>query len=132
MQLSAMQQARQTIAQQFYNLEKQFREEERRRDPYQRLLMQSETLDEMKDLKEKMRQDLAVTTPMPHRNRTQALFPSITPFLKFNARGENYNGHGKLISQSRDLIQHAVRDQQRFYTPRERLSSCSFFAIITS
>ena len=55
MQLTAIQQARQPITQKLHNLEKQYREQDRLRDPYQRLVMQSETLDEMKDLKEKMR-----------------------------------------------------------------------------
>ena len=119
MQLTRIQQVRQPATQQFYNLERQYNEQARIDDPYHRLMLQSETLDEMKELKERMRQDITSTTPKPYQKRAQALFQSMEPFLKFNERGEIYNVSEQLIPQSRleDLIQYAVRDRRRNITP---------------
>ena len=120
MQLTRVQQVRQPVTQQFYNLERQYNEQARIDNPYQRLMLQSETLDEMKDLKERMRQDITSSTPKPYQKRASALFQSMEPFLKFNERGEIYNASEQLIPQSRleDLVQHAVRDRRRNLTPK--------------
>jgi hypothetical protein len=55
LQLSTVQNARQPLTQQFYNLESQYNEEAKVKDPYKRLVMQSETLNDMKQLKDQMR-----------------------------------------------------------------------------
>ncbi|MEL7196319.1 MAG: hypothetical protein AAFO96_28050 [Bacteroidota bacterium] len=119
MQLSSVQQARQPITQQFYDLERRYREGEEIREPYKRLVNQSEVLDEMKELKIKMRQGIIESTPKPYQSRAKTLFQSLEPFLKFNERGEIYNVADQLIPQSRleDLVQHAVRDRRRSHTP---------------
>lgn len=119
MQLSSVQQARQPTTQQFYNLERRYREGEQILEPYKRLINQSEVLDEMKDLKIKMRQGIIESTPKPYQTRAKNLFQSLEPFLKFNERGEIYNDDNQLISRSRleDLVQHAVRDRRRSLTP---------------
>ena len=119
LQLTRVQQARQPITQQFYNLDRQYNEQARIDDPYNRLMLQSETLDEMKELKERMRQDITSSTPKPYQKRAHALFQSMQPYLKFNNRGEIYNFCEQLIPHSRleDLIQHAVRDRRRNLTP---------------
>lgn len=119
MQLSRIQQISQPATHQFRNLERQFNEQEHVADPYRRLMMQSETLDEMKGLKERMREDITAATPKPYRKRAQSLFQSMQPFLRFNERGEIYNANQQLIPGSRleDLIQHAVRDRRRDMTP---------------
>ena len=119
MQLTSVQQARQPITQQFYNLERQYNEQDYIRDPYKRVMLQSETLDQMKDLKERMRQDITASTPKPYQQRARSLFQSLESFLNFNERGEIHNDSGRLIPQSRleDLVQHAVRDRRRNLTP---------------
>ena len=119
MKLTSVQQVRQPYTQQFYNLEHQYGEQERIRDPYHRLAMQSETLEDMKDLKERMRQDLTLATPKPFQSRALALYQSLQPFIKFNERGEIFNEDGQLVSESRleDLVQHAVRDRRRAVIP---------------
>ena len=91
MQLTRVQQVRQPTTQQIYNLERQYNEQEHIRDPYHRLMLQSETLDEMKELKQRMRQDIAMSTPKPYKKRAEALFQSMEPFLRINERGEIYN-----------------------------------------
>ena len=117
--LTSVQQVRQPMTQQFYNLERQYGEQERIHDPYQRMVMQSETMENMKDLKERMRQDLTVATPKPYQSRALALYQSLLPYIKFNERGEVSSADGSLIPDSRleDLVQHAVRDRRRALIP---------------
>ena len=119
MQLSAVQQARQPVTQQFYNLEKKYQEGERILEPYKRLITQSETLDEMKVLKEKMRQGIMLSTPKPYQTRAKTLFQNLEPHVKINARGEIYDEHGDVIPHSHldELIQYAVRDRRRKIVP---------------
>jgi len=119
LKLSSVQQVRQPLTQQFYNLEQQYGEHERIRDPYERLIMQSETLENMKELKERMRQDITLSTPKPYQSRALALYQSLLPFIKFNERGEIFNDAGDLVPESRleDLIQFAVRDRRRSVVP---------------
>ena len=117
--LTSVQQVRQPFTQQFYNLERQYGEHEHIRDPYQRMMMQSETLEDMKDLKERMRQDLTVATPKPYKSRALALYQSLQPYIKFNERGEIFSEDGALVPDSRleDLVQYAVRDRRRAIVP---------------
>ena len=118
-QLTVVQNARQPLTQHMYNLERQYNEESKIIDPYAKLALQSNTLDDMKRLKDQMRQQLQITTPKPYLNRAQALFNSLEAFLKYNERGEIYGSDGQLISNSRleDLIQFAVRDRRREIIP---------------
>ena len=118
-QLTVVQNARQPLTQHMYNLERKFNEESKMVDPYSKLALQSNTLDEMKRFKDQMRQQLQITTPKPYLNRAQALFNSLETFLKYNERGEIYGREGQLIPNSRleDLIQFAVRDRRREITP---------------
>ena len=117
--MSNIQNVREPLTQQFYDLEGRYNQDERIRDPYKRLVLQSSTLDDMKNLKEEIRNSLTVSTPKPYRNRAKALFQSIESFLKFNNKGEIYDNDDKIISHSRleDLIQHAVRDRRRNMIP---------------
>ena len=117
--LSTMQNVREPLAQHFYSLEKKYNEEEHERDPYRRMILQSSTLDQMKQVKDQMRNALVVATPKPYQSRAKALFQSLETFIKFNDKGEIYSDEGTLIPGSRleDLIQHAVRDRRRNMTP---------------
>ena len=117
--MSNMRNVQQPIAQYFQNLQRQHHDVEQVRDPYERLIKQSEVLEQMKDVKDRIRQSLTVSTPKPYQNRAKALFQSMESFLKFNDRGELLDETGNVISSSRveDLIQHAVRDRRRNMTP---------------
>ena len=118
-QLSALQNVRQPLTQQFYNLESQYNQEARVADPYKRVILQSQTLDDMKQLKDQMRNYLSISTPKPYRTRAQALLESVSPFLRFNERGEIYDKDNNILANTRleDLIQHAVRDRRRNISP---------------
>ena len=119
MQLKTLQRMRQPVKQQFYDLENRYREGEGIVEPYKRLVTQSEVLDEMKDLKEKMRQGIVESTPKPYQARAKTLFQSLEPFLRINERGEIFDDNNQLVHRSRieDLIQHAVRDRRRNLIP---------------
>lgn len=120
LQLRSVQQVRQPITQQFYNLEKQYQKGEYILDPYKRLATQSDTLDRMKQLKEAMRENIINNSPKAFQTRARALFSSLEPFIKFNERGEIFSDEDRLIQESRleDLVQHAVRDRRRSLTPK--------------
>ena len=119
LQLTAAQQVRQPLMQQFYNLENQYREQNQIADPYSKLVHQSETLDALKALKDKMRNEIVLATPKPYQSRARSLFQHLEPILKVNERGEIFDDRGQVISQSRieDLIQYAVRDRRRHFLP---------------
>ena len=118
-QLTSVQNVRQPLTQQFYNVENEYNQYETINDPYRRLMLQSENLQEMKELKDRMRNYITLSTPKPYRSRAQALFESIEPHIKFNDRGEIMDRDAKVIESSRieDLIQHAVRDKRRNMLP---------------
>ena len=90
------------------------------KDPYDRLKLQGGVLEEMKDLKERIRQDLSLGTPKPYRNRALSLYRSLEPHMHFSERGELYDEDGRVMEDSRveDLVQHAVRDRRRDFVPR--------------
>ena len=118
--LSSMQNVREPLAQHFYQLEQRYANEEKEKDPYRRMLMQGSTLDQMKQVKEQLRNSLIIATPKPYQSRAKALFQSLENVIKFNDKGEIYAADGSLVSNSRleDLIQHAVRDRRRNLSPK--------------
>ena len=120
LQLSTLQNVRQPLTQQFYNLESQYNKEAEVKDPYKRLVLQTETLEDMKRLKDQMRHYLSVSTPKPYRTRAQALLENLSPFLRFNERGEIYDKENNIMENTRleDLIQHSVRDRRRNISPK--------------
>ena len=117
--LSAIQNVQAPLSQHFYDLENRYNKEENESDAYRRMIMQSNTLNQMKKVKEEMRNSLAISTPKPYQSRANALFQNVESFLKFNEKGEIYSDDGALIDGSRleDLIQHAVRDRRRNMMP---------------
>ena len=120
LQLTTVQQARQPLLRQFHNLESQYQQQEHISDPYRKLVHQSETLDAMKLLKDKIRQDITTATPKPYQSRARSLFQHIDPILKLNERGEIFDEMNEAIPESRieDLIQYAVRDRRRNFQPK--------------
>lgn len=118
-QLTAVQQAKQPLTQQFYKAEQDYQQNLRVGDPQRSVLLQSETIEHMKDLKDRMRSYLSISTPKPYRSRAEALFQTIEPYLNVNDKGEIIKDDNSVIESSRyeDLIQHAVRDRRRSFTP---------------
>lgn len=118
--LSSMQSVKEPLSKHYYDLESRYKDEETIRDPYRRMLLQSDTLDRMKQVKEQIRNSLAISTPKPYQSRANALFQTLESVLKFNDKGEVYSNDGTVVSGTRmeDLIQHAVRDRRRNMTPK--------------
>ena len=106
--------------QQFFQTQQQLEEQSHIRDPYSRLLHQGTTLDIMKSLKEKMKRNIATSTPKPFRGRANQLYSAIEPYINFNDRGEiiDDSQHPIVESHIEDLIQYAVRDNRRNIHPR--------------
>jgi len=118
--LTTMQSVHQPWANQMSQLNQQYEQEAvQSKNPYDRLIKQSSTLEEMKQLKEKIRNDLSLGSPKPYRNRALSLYRSLEPNLKITQRGEVVGDDGAVIRDSRveDLINHAVRDRRRHFTP---------------
>ena len=118
-QLSTLSQVRQPYTHKMMNLEREYEHPAQKSNPYERMMLQGSVLEEMKSLKERIRNDLSLGTPKPYRNRALSLYRSIEPVIKFNERGELIGDDEKAIQDSRaeDLIQHAVRDHRRPFTP---------------
>ena len=93
------------------------------KDPYNKLMLQGEALEGMKRYREKIADDLSLGTPKPYRNRALSLYNQIAPAIAFNERGELLEHTGTaqqqaiLGSRAEDLIQHAVRDRRKQFTP---------------
>ena len=87
-------------------------------NPYDQMMKQGSVLEEMKLLKEKISNDISLGTPKPYRNRALSLYRSIEPHIDLTQRGE-FKIQDKVLENSRieDLIQHAVRDRRRQFTP---------------
>ena len=118
-QLASMRQVQQPMVHQFQQLERQYESDAHVADPYRRLVLQGESLDGLKELKDKMREAIVSSSPKAYQSRARMLYQSTESFIKFNPRGEIYDEHGQLVENSRmeDLIQYAVRDRRRDVTP---------------
>ena len=118
-QLTAVQNARQPVTEQFYRLEDDYQKNALIADPRRSVALQSQTIEHMKNLKDQMRNHLSITTPKPYRSRADSLLQSLSTQLKVNETGELVKDDGTAIPSSRfeDLIQHAVRDRRRKFTP---------------
>ena len=118
-QLTTVQNARQPLTQQLYKLESDYQANRLIPDAYRSIALQSETIEHMKDLKDQMRNYITTATPKPYRSRAEALFNSLESHLNVNKSGEIIKDDGGAIESSRveDLIQHAVRDRRRPFSP---------------
>ena len=114
-QLTAMQQVRQPLANQIYRKELDYQQNLEIKDPQRAALLQSETVEELKSLKSKMRDSVSTATPLASRAHAIGLFNSIEPHLKVNDRGEIITDDNNIIPSSRyeDLIQYATRRKRR-------------------
>ena len=106
MQLTTVQNMRQPLTQQLYKLEDDYQANTLISDPYRSVSLQSQTIEQMKDLKDKMRNYLTVSTPKPYRSRAESLFQSLESHLNVNELGEIIKDDGSIIKSSRyeDLI----------------------------
>ena len=97
-------------------------------NPYDRLMRQGMLLEEMMRTKEQIQNDISLGTPKPYRNRALALYNQIAPITHFNEKGElvlkttdggDPTAAAKTVvgSRAEDLIQHAVRDRRKQFTP---------------
>lgn len=88
-------------------------------DPYTRIQRQSETLNEMINIKDLLRKNIKSMTPKPFQSRAQNLFQFIEDKLNFNEKGELINDDGTTMEGSNisDLIQHSIRDRRRNIVP---------------
>lgn len=120
--LLSMRRSMQPHTTQYQNLETDYQQQGEIKDPYSRLVHQSETIDQMKLLKSNMHQSLMTATPKPYRNRAETLMKVLEPHITLTAQGEIVNTvSGQVIKETRmdDLIQHAVRDRRRqSFSPR--------------
>ena len=118
-QLTTVQNVRQPLTEQLYKLENDYQANTLLPDAHRSVLLQSETIEHMKNVKDQMRNYLTVSTPKPYRARAHSLFQSLEPHLNVNELGEVIKDDGSTIKSSRyeDLIQHAVRDRRRQFSP---------------
>ena len=114
-----MQQLTSPEAAHFQHLSRKHDQQDAIRDPYDRIHLQGETLNQMIELKNTMRQRLLEATPKPYQNRASTLFSFMKDKLQLSPKGEIYNDKGQLIAGSNitDLVQHAVRDRRRAMNP---------------
>lgn len=118
-QMNTMQQVRQPLNDQLYRNERDYHQNLEIKDPHRAVMLQSETIERLKGLKDQMRHYLTISTPKPYRTRAESLFQSIEPYLNVNEKGEIIKDDKTVIDSSRyeDLIQHAVRDRRRNFVP---------------
>ena len=118
-QLRSMQQVTSPEAAHFQQLSKNYNRQDGIRDPYDRVHLQGETLDQMMQFKEQMRERLLQATPKPYQNRAGTLFSFVKDKLQMTPKGEIYKDDGQVIEGSNitDLVQHAVRDRRRAINP---------------
>lgn len=113
------QQVNNPVQSQFSSLSNDYRRQSYIEDPYIKIYRQGETLDEMKRLKEELRQRAIQLTPKKFKKRAEDLMTYVEGNMEFNDKGELLDSSGQPIigSNVTDLIQHAVRDRQRNFEP---------------
>lgn len=115
-QLNTVQQVHQPLQQQMNHL---LTQQQQFLNPYDQMMKQGTQLEQVKVIKEKIRDSLSLGTPKPYRNRALSLYKSMEPYVQYNERGEMLDDQQNPIKESRaeDLIQHAVRDRRRNFVP---------------
>jgi len=117
--LRSLQQVNDPAHQQISTLADNYARQSNISDPQIRVQRQNETINEMKMLKDEMRQRIIQTTPKPYQTRAQSIMKFIEGHLQVNDRGELMDSNQQVVSGSNitDLIQHAVRDRRRNMDP---------------
>ena len=116
LQLKSLKNSQQPIANQLQDLTRKDEEIEKISDPYRRLQLHADNIEERRVIRDKMRKFITLTTPRQYRSRAENLLNFIEPFVQYNERGEildSENGEAIKDSHIDDLLQHAVRDMRR-------------------
>ena len=119
-QLQSLLKSRSPLDSQLKTLTQTYHHHEGVVDPQERSIQQGQDMFRIQHLKEKMRSHLNSVTPKPYRARADQLLRFLDPIITFNEHGELINrsvGTPILGSRIDDLIQHAVRDKRRQFTP---------------
>ena len=115
-QLKSMKISQHPVSNQLQELVKEDDKIEKIGDPYRRLQLHAENIEERRAIRDKMRKFITLSTPRQYRSRAENLMNFIEPFIHYNERGEIFdNERGEAIRDSHidDLLQHAVRDLRR-------------------
>ena len=103
----------------FLTLSNDYKKQSNIMNPYIRNQRQGETLTQMMNVKDALRQRTLSATPRIYQSRAQSLFQFVADKLNMNERGELLTMDGSVIEGSNiaDLIQHSVRDRRRNIVP---------------
>lgn len=114
-----MQQVTHPLESEMSSLMSDYNKQDTIQDPYRKVHLQAETLDQMIKLKDELRQNMKNVTPRAYLSRAEGLMNFVFDKLQFNERGELTDIKGDAIKNTNifDLIQHAVRDRRRNITP---------------
>ena len=101
--------------QQLQDLTKTDENIEKIQDPYRKLQLHANNIEERRIIRDKIRKFITLSTPRRYRSRAENLLNFIEPFVQFNERGEVLDRENHVIEGSHidDLLQHAVRDMRR-------------------
>ena len=116
LQLKSLRNSQQPIANQLQDLTRKDEEIEKISDPYRRLQLPADNIEERRTVRDKMRKFITLSTPKQYSSRAENLLNFIEPFIQYNERGEILDSaKGEAIKDSHidDLLQHAVRDMRR-------------------
>ena len=120
MQLNSLQQTANPQQAYFTSLAENYNKYGKINDPQVRVQRQGEVLEEMKKVKDELRENIISATPKPYRTRADSLFKFLQGRVLINDKGEIHDKDGNIIEGSNigDLIQHAIRDRRRNFIPR--------------
>ena len=117
--LRTMQQVGDPLEKHFQTLSSDYAKQAAVKDSHDRVLRQGEILNEMIKTKDMLRRRVHDATPKPYQHRVGSLFDHMMEKMQLSEKGEIYTKAGDVIEGSNigDLVQHAVRDRRRKYTP---------------
>ena len=117
--LRSLQQTRDPMEKKFIDLSNQYKQQDAIPNPTKRVQLQGETLQEIMNVKDDLKNRLIAATPKLYQSRASSLFQFIGNKVRVNDKGELQDSDGSIIAGSNigDLIQHAVRDRRRNIVP---------------
>ena len=120
LQMNSLYQSANPQQQYFSSLSENYNKYGRIPDTQVRVQRQGEVLEEMKKMKDEMRDNIVSATPKPYRTRADSLFKFLQGRVIVNDKGEIHDQDGNVIEGSNitDLIQHAIRDRRRNFIPQ--------------
>ena len=117
--LKSLQQTRDPMEKKFIDLSNQYKQQDTIPSVTKRVQLQGETLHEIMNVKDELKNRLIAATPKLYQSRASSLFQFIGNKVRVNDKGELQSSDGSVIAGSNigDLIQHAVRDRRRNIIP---------------